>query len=140
MWFGFQQPFVGRSNAVQNKERLHRRLYLIILVEFLVCLWFFYILLSFFSFITVVLAISELHRKLVTNISHFAFWDSFAGRFITRWHARAVTRVLMLKRFCRKNDIFQEQSYPDRLSNVRKLCSNGGFLVEEEKYRVTEQN
>ena len=83
------------------------------------------------------LAISELRRKLVTNFSRFAFWDCFAGRFITRWRARAVTRV---KRFCWKNEIFQEQSYPDRLSNVRKLCSNGGFLVEEEKYRVTEQS
>ena len=46
----------------------------------------------------------------------------------------------MLKRFCWKNEIFQEQSYPDRLSNVRKLCSNGGFLEEQEKYRVTEQS
>jgi len=87
-----------------------------------------------------ILAISELRRKLVTNMWRFAFWDCFAGRFIKRWRARAVTRVLMLERFCWKNEIFQEQSYPDRLSNVQKLCSNGGFLVEEEKYRVTEQS
>ena len=26
MWFGFQQPFVGRSVASRNKERLRRRL------------------------------------------------------------------------------------------------------------------
>ena len=90
-----------------------------------------------FDWLNFILAISELRRKLVTNFSRFAFWDCFAGRFITRWRARAVTRV---KRFCWKNEIFQEQSYPDRLSNVRKLCSNGGFLVEEEKYRVTEQS
>ena len=38
------------------------------------------------------------------------------------------------------NKIFQEQSYPDRLSNVQKLCSNGSFLVEEEKYWETEQS
>ena len=80
-----------------------------------------------------VLAISELRRKLVTNMSRFAFWDCFAGRFIKRWRVRAVTRVLMSKRFCGKNETYQEQSYPDRLSNARKLCSNGGFLVEEER-------
>ena len=57
-----------------------------------------------------ILAILELRRKLVTNMSRFAFWECFARRFITRWRARAVTRVLMLKRFCLKNEIFQEQT------------------------------
>ena len=106
MWFGFQQPFVGRSHAVQNKERLHRRLYLIILVEFLVCLWFFYILLSFFSFMACKSSDSSVN----------------------------VEKILQEERH------IPGTSYLNRLSNVRKLCSNGGFLVEEEKYRVTEQN